>query len=62
MKKRSFAVMLLVLCMLASLMPATALAAAGTTPAFDDVAADAWYADSVVWAVNGGITGGRGGM
>lgn len=60
MKKRSFAVMLLVLCMLASLMPATALAAAGTTPAFDDVAADAWYADSVVWAVNGGITGGVG--
>ena len=60
MKKRTFAVMLLVLCMLVSLMPATALAAAGTAPAFDDVAADAWYAAPVVWAVNGEITGGVG--
>lgn len=58
MKKRSFAAMLLVLCMLASLMPATALAAGDAN--FSDVAADAWYAESVQWAVNGGITGGVG--
>ena len=58
MKKRSFAVMLLVLCMLASLMPATALAA--NDAGFTDVAADAWYANPVQWAVNGGITGGVG--
>lgn len=58
MKKRSFAVMLLVLCMLASLMPATALAAGDAN--FSDVAADAWYAESVQWAVNGDITGGVG--
>ena len=58
MKKRSFAVMLLVLCMLASLMPATALAA--NDAGFTDVAADAWYANPVQWAVSGGITGGVG--
>ncbi|MBQ3257105.1 MAG: S-layer homology domain-containing protein [Oscillospiraceae bacterium] len=58
MKKRTLAVMLLVLCMLVSLMPATALAAGDVS--FSDVAADAWYAESVQWAVNGDITGGVG--
>ena len=57
MKKRSFAVMLLVLCMLATLMPATALAADN---GFADVAADAWYAEPVAWAVENEITGGIG--
>ena len=59
MKKRSFAVMLLVLCLLAALMPTAALAAGDTQ--FSDVAADAWYAPGVAWAANGGITGGVGG-
>ena len=56
MKKKTFAVMFLVLCMLVSLMPITALAADG----FTDVGSDAWYATPVAWAVEKGITGGIG--
>ena len=57
MKRRPFAVMLLVLCMLVSLMPMTALAA---DSGFKDVPADAWYADALAWAVEAGITTGNG--
>lgn len=59
MKKHPLAIMLLVLCLLASLAPVTVLAADAAD--FSDVAADAWYAEQVAWAVNGGITAGIGG-
>ena len=58
MKKNPLAIMLLVLCLLATLMPATVLAA---DTGFSDIPAGAWYADSVEWAVDEGITNGIGG-
>lgn len=58
MKKRLMA-SLLTLCMLLTLLPATALAAG--TGAFTDVAEDAWYYDEVQFVKNEGLMNGVGG-
>ena len=57
MKRNPLAIMMLVLCIRASLMPVTALAA---DDAFVDVSETAWYAEAVEWAVDSAITSGIG--